>query len=158
MSASSSGNVPSAFASSDLPALTPAPFSMSTSAHGGGNVGSLVHPGVSHADSFNQNSSHHIAGSSSSASSHGQTPNHANMQGGFTSDDFKYPNHVSSAASSASQSHHSHYPHPTAAMAAAASAHHGYLTNPTNASGVFPYAGLADHSHHHYAKLNLQAS
>ena len=82
------------------------------------------------------------------------------MQGSFGAEDFKYPNHISSSASSSSgsQSHHSHYPHSSAAIAAAASAHHGYLTNPANGSGMFPYPGLTDHSHHHYAKLNMQAS
>lgn len=163
INSSHSGSVSSTFPSSELPALTPAPFSMSSSnatpSHGGGNIGSLLHSGVSHADSFNQTSSLHTAGSSSATSLHGQNTNHGNMQGGFTSEDFKYPNHVASvAAASASQSHHSHYPHSSAAMAAAASAHHGYLTNPANGSGVFPYSGLTDHSHHHYAKLNLQAS
>ena len=162
INSSQSGSVSSTFPSADLPALTPAPFSMpssnSTPSHGGGNIGSLLHSGVSHAESFNQTSSLHTAGSSSATSAHGQNTNHGNMQGGFTSEDFKYPNHVTSAAASASQSHHSHYPHSSAAMAAAASAHHGYLANPANGSGVFPYSGLTDHSHHHYAKLNLQAS
>ena len=158
----STGGVSSAFTSSELPALTPAPFTMpsvnsTSSTHSGGNTGSLIQSGVSHADSFNQSSSHHIPGSSSLSSSHGgQGHGGGNMQGGgFASDDFKYPN----AAQSASQTHHSHYPHSSAAMAAAASAHHGYLANPANVSGVFPYTGLTDHSHHHYAaKLNLQAS
>ena len=163
MNSSPSGGVSSAFAASELPALTPAPFSMSsvnaTSTHSSGNVGGLIHPGVSHSDSFNQTSAHHITGSSSTTSSHGQHGNHSHIQGSFASDDFKYPHHVASAAAAAaSQSHHAHYPHSSAAVAAAATAHHGYLASPTNGSGVFPYAGLTDHSHHHYAKLNLQAS
>ena len=159
----SSGSASSSFPGSDLPALTPAPFSMTSvnasSTHTGGNVGSLLHSGLSHVESFNQTPSHHLSGSSSTPSSHGQNTNHGNMQGSFAADDFKYPNHISSSASasSGSQSHHSHYPHPSAAMAAVASAHHGYLTNPANGSGMFPYPGLTDHSHH-YAKLNMQAS
>ena len=164
INSSPSGSASSTFPGSELPALTPAPFSMpsanASSTHSGGNVGSLLHSGLSHGESFNQTPSHHLSGSSSTTSPHGQNANHGNMQASFAADDFKYPNHLSSSAStsSGSQSHHSHYPHSSAAMAAVASAHHGYLTNTANGSGMFPYTGLTDHSHHHYAKLNMQAS
>ena len=164
INSSPSGSASSSFTGSELPALTPAPFSMSSvnasSTHSGGNVGSLLHSGLPHGESFSQTPSHHLTGSSSTTSAHGQNANHGNMHGAFAAEDFKYPNHVASSASASSgtQSHHSHYPHSSAAMAAAASAHHGYLTNPANGSGMFPYPGLTDHSHHHYAKLNPLAS
>ena len=162
INSSSSGGT-SAFGTSEMPSLTPAPFSASSgnlsSTHSGGNIGGLITPVVSHSDSFNQSSPHHISGPLSNTSPHGSQANHTQSQDNFTSDDFKYPHHVASAAAAAaSHSHHTHYSHSSAAAAAAATAHHGYLTSPANGSGMFPYPGLTDHSHHHYAKLNLQAS
>jgi len=155
----------STFGSSDhLPPLTPAPFSSSSgnsssTAHvGGGNISGMIPPGIPPSDGFNQASSHHLSGSLSSATSHGQEGSHnISSHGAFSSsaDNFKYPHHVMSSAAAAAASQHSHpthYPH-----SSAAAAHHGYLANTGNGGGMFPYPGLSDHSHH-YAKLNLQAS